>query len=197
MSKQEAPDVGSQVRALRQQQGLSMRALSELCELSPNAISLIERGITSPSVSTLHRLATALKVPITSFFENLGRGANVIRSRPGERSFTGSGSVLLENLGSGLVGQTLAPFVVTLQPGADSGPLAMIHTGHELVFCLQGELEYRIEEQSYRLTAGESLLFEAGLPHCWRNPDEAEPSVFLLIFQSAEVGEPLEKHLHP
>lgn len=197
MSEREPPDVGSQVRALRQQRGLSMRALAELCELSPNAISLIERGLSSPSVSTLHRLATALKVPITAFFELPGRESNVIWSRPEERSFSGSGSVLLENLGSGLKGQTLEPFVVTLQPGADSGTPAMIHTGHELIYCLQGELEYRIEDISYRLTAGESLLFEAGLPHCWRNPSEDEPSVFLLVFQSSEGGESLEQHLRP
>jgi transcriptional regulator with XRE-family HTH domain len=196
MSEQQPPDVGSQLRTLREQRGLSMRALADLCGLSPNTISLIERGVTSPSVSTLHQLATALKVPITAFFEGASEQVQVVHSRPGARPFSGSSSVLLESLGSGLERQTLEPFVVTLQPGADSGTSAMVHTGHELVFCLQGELEYRIEGQSYRLAAGESLLFEASLPHCWRNPNEAEPSVFLLILQ-AEVGEPLEQHLHP
>lgn len=58
MSEKGVPDVGAQVRALRQQCGLSLRTLAELCDLSPNTISLIERGESSPSVSTLHRLAT-------------------------------------------------------------------------------------------------------------------------------------------
>jgi transcriptional regulator with XRE-family HTH domain len=196
MSEWEPPDVGSQVRAWRERRALSMRALAELCELSPNAISLIERGATSPSVSTLHRLATALRVPITAFFQDRGRQSSVILSRPGERSLFGSDSVLLESLGSGLPRQTLEPFVVTLRPGADSGAPAIIHAGHELVFCLQGELEYRIDGQSHHLTAGESLLFEASLPHCWCNPNDADPAVFLLVFQSAETGEPLEQHLH-
>ncbi|MGD8627025.1 MAG: helix-turn-helix domain-containing protein [Anaerolineae bacterium] len=197
MSESGPPDVGSQLKTLRERRGLSMRALAELCGMSPNTISLIERGTTSPNVSTLHQLATALKVPITAFFEGPGEQVQVIHSRPGQRSFSGSTSVLLESLGSGLAEQTLEPFLVTLQPMADSGPGAMIHGGHELVYCLQGELEYQIESQSYRLVAGESLLLDAGLPHCWRNPAEAEPSLFLLIFQSAQVGEPLEQHLHP
>jgi quercetin dioxygenase-like cupin family protein len=148
-------------------------------------------------VSTLHRVATALQVPITAFFEDRNRGSNVIVSRPGERSYSGSGSMLLESLGSGLPQQTLQPFVVTLKPGADSGPSAIIHAGHELVFCLQGELEYRIDGQTYRLAPGESLLFEARLPHCWCNPSDADPVTFLLVFQSVETGEPLEQHLHP
>ena len=196
MSMQAPPDVGSQLTALREQRGLSMRALAELCNLSPNTISLIERGTTSPSVSTLHQLASALKVPITAFFQGSDEAVQVIHSRPGQRPFSGSGCVLMESLGSGLDGQTLEPFLVTLEPGADSGLGAMIHAGHELVFCLQGELEYIIEGQSYRLSTGESLLFEANLPHCWQNPDKEEPSVILLVFQTSELARSMESHLH-
>jgi transcriptional regulator with XRE-family HTH domain len=194
MSEREPPNVGVQVQALREQLGLSMRGLAELCGLSPNTISLIERGATSPSVSTLHQLATALRVPITAFFEPRSVGAQVIYSRPGERSFSGSASVLLESLGSGLVGQSLEPFLVTLEPGADSGPGSMIHDGHELVYCLEGIVEYVIEEQSYRLKPGESLLFEARLPHCWRNLG-SEPSLFLLVLQAGGADKPVEQHL--
>jgi quercetin dioxygenase-like cupin family protein len=196
MSEREPPDVGCQLKTLREQRGFSMRALADLCGLSPNTISLIERGVTSPSVSTLHQLATALKVPITAFFERSGERVQVVHSCPGARPFSGSSSVLLESLGSGLEGQTLEPFLVTLQPGADSGPGAMIHSGHELVHCLQGMVEYVIDAETYRLSAGESLLFEAHLPHYWRNPQD-EPALFMLVFQAERQGESVEQHLHP
>ena len=196
MNAWEPPDVGSPLKRLREQRGLSMRALAELCGLSPNTVSLIERGATSPSVSTLHQLATALQVPITAFFEEPGARVQVVHSQPGARPFSGNTSVLLESLGSGLEGQTLEPFLVTLKPGANSGPEAMIHSGHELVYCLLGELEYNIEGQSYRLTAGESLLFEATLPHSWRNPQD-EQAIFMLVFQAERQGESVEQHLHP
>jgi transcriptional regulator with XRE-family HTH domain len=196
MSEREPPQVGLKVQALREERGLSMRGLAELCGLSPNTISLIERGTTSPNVSTLHQLATALKVPITAFFEEHEQGLPVIHSQPGKRSFSGSKSVLLESLGSGLEEQSLQPFLVTLQAGADSGPGVMIHTGHELVFCLEGTLDYVIESQLYRLSPGESLLFEAHLPHCWRNAG-SEPSVFLLVFQADGPSKPVEHHLRP
>jgi transcriptional regulator with XRE-family HTH domain len=194
MSEREPPNVGAQVQALREQLGLSMRGLAELCGLSPNTISLIERGATSPSVSTLHQLATALRVPITAFFEQRREGTQVIHSRPGDRSFSGSASVLLESLGSGLEGQSLEPFLVTLEPSADSGPGTMIHSGHELVYCLEGMVEYVIEGHSYRLGPGESLLFEARLPHCWRNLG-SEPGLFLLVLQASGPDKPVEQHL--
>jgi transcriptional regulator with XRE-family HTH domain/quercetin dioxygenase-like cupin family protein len=195
MSEREPPDVGTQVRARRQQQGLSLRALAEICDLSPNTISLIERGASSPSVSTLHRLATALKVPITAFFEDPVDEVELILSRTGRRRYSGTSNVLLESLGSGLVGQTMEPFVVTLGPGQGSGGQVMIHDGHELVYCIQGEVEYEVSEQSYRLGTGDALLFEARLPHRWSNPHD-DPTVFLLVMQTTVRDESLEQHLH-
>jgi transcriptional regulator with XRE-family HTH domain len=61
-------DVGSRLRQLRSERGKSMRALARDSGLSTNALSMIERGRTSPSVSTLYKLAEALEVPITAFF---------------------------------------------------------------------------------------------------------------------------------
>lgn len=82
MTEQDIPKVGHQLRSLRNERGLSLRALAELCELSPNTISLVERGETSPSVSTLHRLATALGVPITAFFTEPVEKTHVILRAP-------------------------------------------------------------------------------------------------------------------
>jgi len=196
MSEKGVPDVGAQVRALRQQRGLSLRTLAELCDLSPNTISLIERGESSPSVSTLHRLATALSVPITAFFEEHAEPVQVVLTRVAERSCSGNAHVLLESLGTGLEEQCLEPFVVTMKPGADSGQQIMVHTGQEMVYCLQGEVEYEVTDQSYRLAAGDTLLFEARLAHRWRNTAEM-PATFLMVFCTGGKESPVEQHMQP
>ena len=61
-------DVASRLRELREARGISMRTLAAKSGLSPNALSMIERSKTSPSVSTLYKLADALGVSITAFF---------------------------------------------------------------------------------------------------------------------------------
>ena len=196
MSEQGAPDVGSQLRALRQQRGLSLRTLAELCDLSPNTISLIERGESSPSVSTLHRLATALSVRITAFFEERAEPVQAVLTRSVERRRSGNAHLLLESLGTGLEEQSLEPFLVTMKPGADSGQQPMVHSGQEMVYCLQGEVEYEVAGQPYRLAAGDTLLFQARLPHRWRNPGSS-PATFLLVFGEAGSTQPAEQHLRP
>lgn len=62
-------DVASRLRNLRELRGISMRTLGTRSGLSANALSMIERGKTSPSVSTLYKLADALGVSITAFFD--------------------------------------------------------------------------------------------------------------------------------
>lgn len=61
-------NVASSLRELREARGISMRTLATKSGLSANALSMIERGKTSPSVSTLYKLADALGVSITAFF---------------------------------------------------------------------------------------------------------------------------------
>ena len=51
-------DVGKKIRVLREQRKLSQNALAEASNISRNTLSLIERGQTSPTVSTLKSLAS-------------------------------------------------------------------------------------------------------------------------------------------
>ena len=197
MSEQNGPDVGTRLRSIRNRRNLSLRALAELSGLSPNTISLIERGITSPSVSTLHQLATALGVPINSFFVEPQEITTMILTRAEERIRAGSASVVLESLGYGVEGQACDPFIVTLKPGASSGNQVMIHTGTELIHCLQGKFAYEIEGEQFELRPGDTLLFRAERPHRWHNPNE-EPAIFLLMMSVTEQRqESVEQHLHP
>ena len=64
----QAVEVGGRLRELRLERDMSMRSLARASGLSTNALSMIERARTSPSVSTLYKLADALGVPITAFF---------------------------------------------------------------------------------------------------------------------------------
>ncbi len=180
--------VGRRLRALRAQLGLSLRALAAKSGLNINTLSLIENGKTSPSVSTLQQLARALEVPITALFEPEVEQKRVVFLRHDQRPRAFFETTRMENLGQGLTGNVVQPFVVTLEPGAGSGTRWIVHTGHEFVYCLSGQVLYQIEDQSYPLEPGDSLLFESHLPHRWQNP-ATEPSQVLLVLYACDVRE--------
>jgi len=173
--------VGQRIRELRTRKELSLRALAELSNLSTNAISLIERGDNSPTVSSLHSLASALAVPITAFFEHQGDG-QVIHLKKDQRPTSATAGVMMENLGSGLPNQQIEPFLMTIKPGGSSTSSQITHAGEEFIYVLKGALLCKINEQEYSLEEGDSLLFLASQPHIYRN-QTTKAARILIIFQ--------------
>jgi transcriptional regulator with XRE-family HTH domain len=174
--------VGQQIRKLRNQRGLSLRALAELCGLSANAISLMERNENSPNVSSLHQMAIALNVPITDFFYQENEPTTLYVKRDQGVRYRNNG-VELESLGIGLPNQQLEPFRLIIEPGSGTTDEPITHPGHEFVYCLEGEINYYVDEQNYHLEVGDSLLLEATNPHRWHNTSQ-KPTIILLIFQA-------------
>ena len=194
MDEMEHPDVGTRIREIREAKGYSLRTLAERSGLSLNAISRIERGENSPTVSSLQRLATALAVPINEFFKT-GKEYVTIVVRKNQRSRTRGEGVLFESLGNGLPGQMIEPFLMTLLPGATGGEEPISHAGEEFVYCVEGEIEYLVDEEWHRLEAGDSLLFQSPQPHMCRNTS-LEQAILLLIVLAAEDYVRLAQHQH-
>ncbi|MGE5250672.1 MAG: helix-turn-helix domain-containing protein [Bacteroidota bacterium] len=187
-------DVGVRLRELRESRNISMRGLATASGLSANALSMIERGKTSPSVSTLYKLADALGVPITAFFGPEHEKTQVIFVKADERVRVPFSRGVWEGLGGERFSGRVEPFVLTLESGASSGPHSMAHSGHEFLFCLRGQLEYQVENQHFRLEAGDSLLFAARLQHRWRNPGGTVTNVLILLSGFSEGEEPQAMH---
>jgi transcriptional regulator with XRE-family HTH domain len=188
-------DVGQRLRMLRDERGISMRALARRSGLSANALSMIERGLTSPSVSTLNKLATALEVPITAFFRQEPAREQVVFRKASERSRVPFLRGVIEGLGGEAFTGRVEAFLLTLESGGSSGPHGMIHSGHELVFCLRGTLEYEIEDQRFLMEPGDSLIFAAQLMHRWRNPGTNVSNAIIVISAFEDTERPGEYHI--
>lgn len=135
-------------------------------------------------MSSLQRLATALKVPIAEFFRDGARQTAVLVKRNlGYRSH--SNGMVMESLGIGMDNQQLEPFRMTIGPGLGNGNDPVSHAGEEFIHCLDGEIEYSIGDRVYRLEQGDSLLFDATQQHAFRNPLPT-PATILLIFHTTQ-----------
>jgi len=187
-------NVGQRLRELRAERDLSIRALAEQSGLAVNTLSLIENSKTSPSVSTLQQISTALKVPITAFFETAAPKNSISYVKASQRRIAAFAHGTLQDLGAGLTSRAVEPFLVTLEPNTSSGANPIVHTGHEFVYCLTGRIVYTIEDRTFLLEPGDSLLFESHLPHRWHNADAGPSQALLVLYPADERDRPTERH---
>ena len=187
-------DVSLRLRELREARGISMRTLASRSGLSANALSMIERGKTSPSVSTLYKLASALSVSITAFFATETEKKQVVFLKSDSRTRLSFTRGVFEALGGENFIGRVEPFMLTMESGASCGPHDIVHSGHEFVFCLRGQIDYTVEKDTFRLEPGDSLLFASKLRHRWKNPASVVANALIIISGFAEGEEPHTMH---
>ena len=163
--------IGSEVRAHRRQQNITVAELAQLTGISIGMVSKIENGNTSPSLSTLQTLSNALGVTLTSFFRRFEESRSAIHTKAGEgvemeRAGTRAGHQynLLGHLGSNASGVMVEPYLITLNEESDIFPTFQ-HDGIEMLYMLEGEVSYRHGDHLYVLKSGDTLFFDADAPH--------------------------------
>ena len=165
--------IGPKLRELRLQRGLSLQQLAERADVSAAAIHKIEKSGMVPTITTLLKLAGALNRSISYFVdEETEQNGPAVMVKADERRIVYTSHLGIDLAGiSGPYGRFfLAGAVATVEPGASSGANPMEHPGEELVFVLEGALEFEVDGEEYRLAEGDSVHFRTDRPHRWRNP---------------------------
>lgn len=176
--------IGKKLKELRINRGYALRELADRCGLSANAISLIERGLNSPTVSSLKNLSEALGVPVKELFEP-SQDFSIVHIKNSRGMKIKKNNFEIENLGYGFPNQRIEPYHLVIYPEVDTSSKVISHPGQEFVYCLTGEINYFIGKEQYHLLSGDSLLFDASYPHGWCNPTK-KMARLLLIFHSLD-----------
>ena len=192
----QSASIAHRIRTLRENQRMSQRDLARASGLSPNTLSLIERDQTSPTASTLAKLANALGVSITLFFQpEETLEVSIYLTKAGERTFSKFASGEVAPLSSGAKRhRAFAPALITIEPEGRSGEF-MVHRGQEFVYCISGQITYDIEGQIFTLQTGDTLLFDAELAHRWHNPTKESAEILMIHSAYKEADIPADAHL--
>lgn len=160
--------IGSRLRQLRSERGLSLRTLSAETGLSPTMLSQIERGVTEPSLRTLRLLAETFGQSIATLFEDADDPVVQI-SVPGRRSLISSpqGHIQYERLASG--NGRLEVLKGLLQPGETSSDEPWAHQATECAYVLTGTLTVEVEGADHHVGPGEAITLDSSRPHRYLN----------------------------
>ena len=161
--------VGTRVRELRQAMGSTMAKFAETADISLGMLSKIEHGQTAPSLATLVRLAQAAEVPVTALFRGLDEEHDIVIIRANEGH-----EIVHEGSGPGRIYQDLGairgpnrvvePMMTTITEAGKVFPLYQ-HPGVELIYMLEGAMEYGYGSGRYVIEVGDTMQFHGEVSH--------------------------------
>lgn len=172
--------VSKKIRLLRTKKGLTLKELSEKTSLSIGFLSQVERGSSSLAITSLKKIADALEVDMTYFFQKEIESRIVVRKED-QKSFQLIGSdVTYSKLSGNFQGRTLEAVKVTLQP-SQKDEISFSHPGEEFYYILKGAILFYINDEKYFVREGDSIHFSSNREHFWENPLNEE-STLLCVF---------------
>ena len=185
-------NIGAAVRSARQALNISIRELARRSGLSATAIWKIERGQMTPSIVVINQIAHGVGMKLTELLAPVFEEETVVYTARGSR--TSSSVNDLRDIAEIVSGSSRAWVIQaaehTLKKGAKSGRQPMVHGGEELVYCLEGQVEYVIDGRTYNLKAGDSIHFKAHLPHVWRNTNNGSSRMLLMVVPPRGASRP-------
>ena len=186
--------IGEKLKTLRESKGKSTEELADEVKLTAVVISQIERGVTTPPVGTLIKLASALGANVGYFFEEEHGTPRVEVVRAGERKrirrkLTHRQSPLsyaYESLAFRKSNKKMEPFLVEFDIDVEEEVPLLKHEGEEFIFVLEGEVEARLGGEVVLLKQGDSLYFESEVPHSFVGRGHSRPRALAVLSVGAE-----------
>jgi transcriptional regulator with XRE-family HTH domain len=187
--------IGSKIRELRLKRRYTLQDLSAKTGVPKPMLSQVENGHVMPPVATLLKVARALDVNISQFFQEEEREKKIAVTRTSERTHLARRAhqdanevgYLYESLELHKSRKHMDPFLVTFKVMEKRDMVFYSHEGEECVYVIEGELEFRTPDEKTTLKPGDCLYFESDVAHAFRGVGE-KPARALVVVYTGEKG---------
>ena len=170
---QEDPEntLGERLRLRRKELKLSMKEVAISSGLSIGFISQVERGLTSPSLTSLTAIANFLRSDVTNFLSQPKSKSSITRNEERDVYTINKNGLQYERLSDSFPGHTLNSVIIHEMPGHKTESIS--HEGEEFFFILEGAITIYIDGVVNILEAGDSLHFDSSRSHsAWNHTNE-------------------------
>ena len=188
-------ELGEKIRKIRKQKGLSLEEVGKICGVSNGSLSLIENGLSNPSVGLLKKITKGLEISIKTLFDDDLEFAEKNKKSKSNINQTGV-RVVKKGLQKILImpGTDIKFYLVTpdLNRGMEvlleitpqkkgSGLEWYTEEGETCVYIIEGEYEIILGEKKYHIKEGDSIFIPSGMSYKWKNPGKKDTKALWII----------------
>lgn len=176
------PIVAASIRRARAERGLSLEKLSKVSGVSRAMIGQIELGKSTPTINVLWKIATALDVPFSALIsEGKSSGLTVLRADRARRILSRDGGFSSRALFPMDRPRSVEFYELRLSPHAVEHADAHPPATFENLVVTSGSVEIAMGAERQLLGPGDAILFQADVPHTYRNPGADEAVMYLVM----------------
>jgi len=168
-------EIGARIKQTRLSKGLTLKDIEVKAKVSATHVSEIERGMTSPTVGALAKIAEAMGTDVAYFVEkqNASKVCVIHKARRKKMQFKDWGATYY-SLAKDVPDPKISFLEVELEPGIKRPEDTSTHEGEEFAIVTKGVMEIIIGEQKYILKEGDCIHYKAARPHAMRNIGDAK-----------------------
>jgi len=149
--------LGFKIRNIRNSKRTTLQELANITELTTSFISQVERGIVSPSIDSLKRIAHALGVGVGEFFKEDLKEFTFVRKDKAPKTMDNKTKSSYEILVSDLLGVSMKPLIIRLQKGGEARRELLVEEGDAFIMVIEGGIKLVFEKEEFVLSKEDSF----------------------------------------
>ncbi len=174
--------VANNLKAIREEKKLSLDSAAKLTGVSKSMLGQIERGETNPTIAVLWKIAGGLKVSFSSLIDRGEKNVDVIRKAESEPLVENGGRYINYPLFSFDENRRFEVYMIEVEPGGLYASEAHLPRTEEFITLFSGRLVLDVGGQEYRLGTGDTIRFNADVPHSYASVGDDTAKMSMIIY---------------
>lgn len=174
--------VAMNIKRIREQKKLTLDAASEITGVSRSMLAQIEKGDVNPTISVLWKIANGYKVSFTSLVERNSRPVSVVRQADVEPLKEDDGRYLNYPVFPFNEKTLFETYRIVIEPSGTLSAEPHLNGSEEYITVFAGQAEITVAGEIFHLAKGDSMRFEANVPHAYRNAGIEPVELSMLIY---------------
>ncbi|GED70756.1 transcriptional regulator [Brevibacillus reuszeri] len=177
--------IAKNLKSFRESKKLSLERVAELTGVSKTMIGQIERGESSPTITTIWKIANGLKMSFTSLIKNPQPETKVVLKSEIQPLTEDNGKYRVYPTFPFEDERRFEMYAVEIEKGGNLSADAHREGTEEFITVFEGELTLRVHDNEFTVKSGDSIRFKADRPHTYHNAGETRIRLSMVIYYPA------------
>ncbi len=176
--------IGKRMRLLRKEKDITLEELSEKSGVALATLSRMENNKMAGTLASHNKICKALGVSISELYRELEDETKTVEAVPKYKRtehFIHARKAKYELLVTKTLDKKIMPLMMKLASGGKTQKEQNKPGVEKFIYMIAGTLEAIVGNETHTLKRGDSLYFDASLPHVFKNNAKTEAEAMCII----------------